>query len=144
MTWVFVICHWLHFLITFINCEFLVGRTILRNLIYFQSWAIRNLVLCNFKSFHLNLSWSYMSRVCLSFIEVLSTRTVLKWVFLFWALVILHCLFISVKLFCNLWTDLICLIICKKWFLENWLVDKLFAILGIDLKILFLIMTLFI
>ena len=131
----------------------LVGSIILRNLIYFQSWAIRNLVLCNFKSFHLNLSWSYMSRVCLSFSEVLAAQigtignyvaTVLKRVFLFWALVNLHWLFISLKLFCNLWTDLICLIICKRWFLENWLVDKLFAILGIDLKILFFIKILFI
>ena len=144
MTWVFVIRYWLHFWITVFNSTVLVGSIILRNLIYFQSWAIRNLVLCNFKSFHLNLSWSYMSRVCLSFSEVLAARTVLKRVFLFWALVNLHWLFISLKLFCNLWTDLICLIICKRWFLENWLVDKLFAILGIDLKILFFIKILFI
>ena len=86
-----------------------------------------------------------MSWICLSLSEVYAAEigtignysnkvaalqafgNVLKQVFLFWALVILLWLFISIKLFCNLWTDLICLTICKRWFLENWLVNKLFG-----------------
>ena len=112
LAWVFLIFHWLKVYIVIFE---------LRNLIDFQPWIILNLVLFNFKAFHLNLSWRHTSWTCLS----------LKyWIFLEWALVILNWFIITIKLLCNDWSNLIWFLISKRLFLKNWLIQKWFAIFG--------------
>ena len=116
--WIFLIFLWLQVKISIFE---------LRNLIDFQSWVIWNLVLFNLKTFHLNLSWWHTSWACLS-LE--------NWIFLEWALVILNWFIITIKLLCNDWFDLIRFLISKRLILKNWLFQKCFAILIIDLNFL--------